>query len=269
METTITQYVSERQAILTSLQNLDVQVSLDDILKTLKKLETLAAEKAAEMNIKTNQTEVLLEKNIDKINVYYQEIQQVEHERGELEIAYAGLSEQLKQDEIALHNYEHTLDQLRNQLDEAHHRERKARAELEKWCWVPGYGIYLLVDYQQAVDDLNCKIKSVMGQANQLRNRMNQLEAGRQQINSTCWENRQMVKTINEKVAACKKEQEKLLEDQKELRDALLQWQAQSLYFRLLQEKLSSYQTMAEIIGEASAEIRQLINQAPEIKFLI
>lgn len=265
---TTAQYMEEKQSILAILLETENKIPLDSILKILKKLETAAVEKAADTEAKAGAVEIRLEENIDQINHDYQKIKETEQARGNLEIAYAKLCEQLKQGEVALRNLETVLNHLRSQLEEAYNRERKAEQELKKWCWVPGYGIYLLVECQKAIDKINQQIKDQAGEKKTIYQEIDQLQKEKSQLDNDCWLNRQQIKQLNEKIAASTKEQKILLEQQKQFRENLLQWQTQTLYFRLLQDKLEGFQSMAEITGEISEEIKQIVSQGPELYLL-
>lgn len=60
-------------------------------------------------------------------------------------------------------------------LEQAWKRAEKSRKAVKKWCWVPGYNIYLLVESEQDSKRLEKKMQETKDKEKQLQEQINQL----------------------------------------------------------------------------------------------
>lgn len=70
-----------------------------------------------------------------------------------------------------------TVEQERRKLEEdlqaAIGKKKEKEEKLKTWCWVPGYGLYLGIDYM--TDDLDAKVKTAKRKSDDLRRNYEQL----------------------------------------------------------------------------------------------
>lgn len=138
-----------------------------EIKQNLKRMEKDAAEQVQLYREKMENADECNKQLIDRLTSNYKEFDRLKEQQTAEEIELARISREAEKEKDDLGKKQAEFETYRRQQEEERRRREKKREEAIKWCWVPGYNIYLACDY--AVEISNGKMETLEKQCNDCR----------------------------------------------------------------------------------------------------
>lgn len=136
---------------------------------------------------------------------------------------------------------ENTINSINNNMNDLNNRINKAREKrknLEKWSWVPGYNVYLLIDYE---------VDSDVQKQDSLRNELSRINNSRDQLNFEVEKLKISMKATNQSISNLSAEINELnnkllvtIESIDKVNRDIIQWQELRLYYGNMRAKLEN-----------------------------
>lgn len=228
-----------------------IEDGAEEIRKNLEKMEKDAREQVRLYEEKMQNADACNRQLMDQISSNYAQFDQLKEQQTKEEIALAGISREEEKERADLERKQRELNDYKRQQEEARQKREKKRKDAAKWCWVPGYNIYLACDY--AVEISKGKIETLEHQCNDCKKAIEQF---RQKI-----EERQnsIAKTIerrNELSAKC----DELNRKSSEYQRMIAEHKEQLVYWDDLRMKVESLRSRLETGAASPDDLMELMD---------
>lgn len=192
-----------------------------------------------EKNISTCQDKlILLNKQkltiIDDKSKIYHDIDSDTAALNNEKAVYDGEMAKFKSIENVINNINNNMNDLNNRINKA----REKRKNLEKWSWVPGYNVYLLIDYEidsdvQKQNSLSNELSRINSERNQLNNDVKNLKNS---MNTTG----QNISNLSAKISELNNKLLVTIQSIDKVNHDIIQWQELRIYYGDLRAKLEN-----------------------------
>lgn len=228
---------------------------LDDGAKEIKK-NLLQMEKDAEEQVriygkKVKETNVRNKQLLDQISSNYAEFDRLKEKQAAEEIELARISREAEKENADLEQKKKEFADYKRQQEEALRTREKKRKEAEKWCWVPGYNIYLACDY--AVEISNGKVETLERQCNDCKKAM-------EQFGQKAAVSKKKIAEITGKRDLLATQCDELNRKSSELQNMLAEYKKQLIYWEDLQMKVSSLKSRLTAGTMAPDDLMELMD---------
>lgn len=195
-----------------------MQKGAQEIKKNLEQMEKDAAKQVSLYEEKVKSADDTNRQTIEKLTATYEELDRLKEKQTAEEIGLAQVKRETDEEIDNLKNAQKELVEYRRKQEEAVRAIEKKRQEAIKWCWVPGYNIYLACDY--AVEACNGNVESLEHRcvdcqksveqfeqrAKTYREKLEEIEKRRDGLSAQCDELRQKSRHLQEILSEHKKQ---------------------------------------------------------------
>lgn len=154
--------VAPSEADIQQMQN-QMKMIKDNLEKMYSEAaaQTLAYKEEYEQKYKKSQELLQMQENL------YRAVDESKDQKRELESQLERANREMQQIQLDMNAAEAELRKLGDEMQSAIKKKREKQEKLEKWCWVPGYGLYLGID--MLTDDLDAQIKGKEAKRQQVK----------------------------------------------------------------------------------------------------
>lgn len=228
-----------------------MQNGAQEIKKNLEQMEKDAAKQVSLYEEKVKNADDTNRQTIEKLTATYEELDRLKEKQTLEEIGLAQVKRETDEEIDNLKRAQKELVDYRRKQEEAVRAIEKKRKEAIKWCWVPGYNIYLACDY--AVEACNGNVESLEHRCNDCQKSVEQFE--------------QRAKTYREKLDEITKRRdglsaqcEELKEKSKHLQEVLAEHKKQLVYWEDMRVKVSDLRSRLQAGSMAPDDLMELMD---------
>lgn len=149
-----------------------IEDGAEEIRKNLEKMEKDAREQVQLYEEKMQNADACNKQLINQISSNYAKFDQLKEQQTKEEIILEGIRREEEYERANLERKQKELNDFKRQQEEARKKREKKRKDAAKWCWVPGYNIYLACDY--AVEISKGKTETLEHQCNDCKKAIEQ-----------------------------------------------------------------------------------------------
>lgn len=235
----------------TSEELAQMQNNAEEIRQNLEQMEKDAALQAKLYEEKVNSADVCSKQITDRLTASYAEFDRLKEQQTAEEIELERITREAEQERANLAEKQRELDEYRRQQEEARQAREKKRQEAIKWCWVPGYNIYLACDY--AVEISNGKVETLEHQCDNCKKAIDEFGNRTRETEKRIEE---ISRRRNELSAQC----EELNRKSRELQGMLGEHKKQLVYWEDMRIKVSDLKSCLSAGSMAPDDLMELMD---------
>ncbi|MBD5540061.1 MAG: hypothetical protein HDR00_02535 [Lachnospiraceae bacterium] len=223
----------------------------EEIRKNLEQMEKDAKEQVRLYGEKMENADACNRQLMDQISSNYAQFDRLKEQQTAEEIELAKISREEEKEMADLERKKKELEDYKRQQEEARQKREKKRKDATKWCWVPGYNIYLACDYAAEISKGN--IETLEHQCNDCKKAIEQF---RQKIEER---KNSIVKTTqrrNELSAQC----DELTRKSSEYQRMIAEHKEQLVYWEDLRMKVESLRNRLETGAASPDDLMELMD---------
>lgn len=215
-----------------------MQGRMEEITENLTTLERQAQEQIqafeAEQNALTRQCDMLIRER-EKL---FARLDEVGERRSDLLIQLAREEALLREQEYLCMQAVEERDRLEEEVRRVEAEARKREKELKKWCWVPGYNVYLAVD--TLVKDYNSRIEKAVKNCKEKQQEYEKREFVLREIQNRLNEIESELERCKNEINAKIEEIQKITAMLEETKKELIRWDNVRIRLGKLKSKMSA-----------------------------
>ncbi len=177
-----------------------IQNGAEEIRQNLEQMEKDAAIQAKLYEEKVNSADICIKQTTDRLTAVYAEFDRLKEQQTAEEIELERITRESENERENLAEKQKDLAEYRRRQAEALRAREKKRQEAIKWCWVPGYNIYLACDYAVEISNgkvetlehqcANCKkaVEEFENRAREAEKRIEEISGRRDELSTQCGE---------------------------------------------------------------------------------
>lgn len=158
----------------TEEESVRLQSVFEEITGHIRRLKTDAEDKVREYSVKKEESAAISQGITEEYTKMQERLLLLEKENADARIKWVQKGAEKEEFERKCRESEAELEDIVRRRDAEVEKTRKKRKELQKWFWVPGYGIYLAID--TLVNEFNNKISSLNARLERERSHRDDLE---------------------------------------------------------------------------------------------
>lgn len=222
-----------------------------EIKENLEQMEKDAEEQVRQYGEKMANADASNRQLMDRISANYAEFDRLKGQQAAEEVELARISREAEKENANLLEKQKEFDDYKRQQEEARRKREKKRKEAAKWCWVPGYNIYLACDY--AAEISNGKIETLEHQCSDCKKAIEQFKE-----RAAASENKiaEIKERCNQLSMSCRELECKCSECQK----MLAEQKNQLIYWEDLRMKVSSLKNRLQTGTMAPDDLMELMD---------
>ena len=151
-----------------------IQKGAQEIKNNLEKMEKDAAEQVRLYEEKVKSADESNRRTIEQLTATYAEFDHLKELEAAEEVSLAQVKRETERELDNLQRVQQELNDYRRRQEETVREIKRKRQEAIKWCWVPGYNIYLACDY--AVEACNSNVESLEHRCRDCKKAIEQFE---------------------------------------------------------------------------------------------
>lgn len=223
----------------------------EEIRKNLERMEKDAREQVRLYEEKMNNADACNRQLMDQISSNYAKFDQLKEQQTAEEIELESICREEEKERADLEGKQKELNDYKRQQEEARQKREKKRKDAAKWCWVPGYNIYLACDY--AAEISKGKMETLEHQCNDCNKAIEQF---RQKIEERKNRIAKMTERRNELSAQC----DELTRKGAEYRRMIAEHKNQLVYWEDLRVKVESLRNRLETGAASPDDLMELMD---------
>ena len=232
----------------TEEESAQLQASYDEIADHIRQLKIEAQEKIETYNARKESSAVSSEASMKEYAQMQESLILLEKENAEARIALAQKNAEKEEYEMACRKSERELADISRRRDEEISKSKKKKKDLNKWFWVPGYGLYLAID--TLVNELNNEIGSLTRRLEEERRRRDTLDEQYRKISREVEERNQRAEMIRDRMTDINGQMEQQTAVLASCKEQLLYWEDFHMQIARLESKLRSGERSPETLYE-------------------
>ena len=232
----------------TEEESAQLQASHDEIADHIRQLKIEAQERIEAYNARKESSAVSSEASMKEYAQMQESLILLEKENAEARIALAQKNAEKEEYEMACRKSERELADISRRRDEEISKSKKKKKDLNKWFWVPGYGLYLAID--TLVNELNNEIGSLTRRLEEERRRRDTLDEQYRKISREVEERNQRAEMIRDRMTDINGQMEQQTAVLASCKEQLLYWEDFHMQIARLESKLRSGERSPETLYE-------------------
>ena len=232
----------------TEEESAQIQASYDEIADHIRQLKIEAQERIEAYNARKESSAVSSEASMKEYAQMQESLILLEKENAEARIALAQKNAEKEEYEMACRKSERELADISRRRDEEISKSKKKKKDLNKWFWVPGYGLYLAID--TLVNELNNEIGSLTRRLEEERRRRDTLDEQYRKISREVEERNQRAEMIRDRMTDINGQMEQQTAVLASCKEQLLYWEDFHMQIARLESKLRSGERSPETLYE-------------------
>lgn len=232
----------------TEEESAQLQASYDEIADHIRQLKIEAQERIEAYNARKESSAVSSEASMKEYAQMQESLILLEKENAEARIALAQKNAEKEEYEMACRKSERELADISRRRDEEISKSKKKKKDLNKWFWVPGYGLYLAID--TLVNELNNEIGSLTRRLEEERRRRDTLDEQYRKISREVEERNQRAEMIRDRMTDINGQMEQQTAVLASCKEQLLYWEDFHMQIARLESKLRSGERSPETLYE-------------------
>lgn len=223
----------------------------EEIRKNLEQMEKDAKEQVRLYGEKIKNADACNEQLINQLTSNYAQFDRLKEQQTAEEIELARISREEEKERADLEEKQKEYDNFKRQQEEAWQKREKKRKDAVKWCWVPGYNIYLACDY--AAEISKGKMETLEHQCNDCKKAIEQF---RRKIEERKKSIAKTMERCNELSAQC----DELTRKSSEYQKMIAEHKEQLVYWEDLQIKVESLRNRLETGAACPDDLMELMD---------
>lgn len=228
-----------------------IEDGAEEIRKNLEKMEKDAKEQVRLYKEKMENADACNRQLMDQISSNYAQFDRLKEQQTAEEIELARISREEEKERGDLEEKQRELNDFKRQQEEARQKREKKRKDAVKWCWVPGYNIYLACDY--AVEMSNGKVETLEHQCNDCKKAIEQFGQKVEEYKKSI---AKIMERRNELSARC----DELNRKSREYQKMIAENKNQLVYWEDLRMKVESLRSRLEMGAASPDDLMELMD---------
>ncbi len=228
-----------------------IEDGAEEIRKNLEKMEKDAKEQARLYEEKMENADACNRQLMDQISSNYAQFDKLKEQQTAEEIELARISREEEKERDDLERKQKELNDFKRQQEEAQRKREKKRKDAAKWCWVPGYNIYLACDYAAEI---------AKGNIETLEHQCNDCEKAIKQFRQKIEERKNSIAKITERRNELAAQCDELTRKSSECQGMIAEHKKQLVYWEDMRMKVESLRNRLETGAASPDDLMELMD---------